>query len=103
LPSERFRSRAAKELRKELIVAPLPELGLVAANGPNDPDPELVVEDGRVRRVHTDKGTIDTIQMERQVTLNVGEYDPLIMVKGLPSWPSEPHAPVPARRGRKTA
>jgi propanediol dehydratase large subunit len=49
--SRRFASRAAKELRRELLVAPLPELGLVAANGPNDPDPELVVEDGRVTRM----------------------------------------------------
>ena len=43
-PSERFASRAEKELRRELLVSPLPELGLVAANGPNDPEPELVVE-----------------------------------------------------------
>ena len=28
----------------------MPELGLVAANGPNDPEPELVVEDGVVTR-----------------------------------------------------
>lgn len=37
-----------------------------------------------------DEGTIDTIDLERQVTLNVDEYQPLIMVNGLPSWPSEP-------------
>ncbi len=51
MPSKRFRSRAGKEVRKELVVAPLPELGLVAANGPNDPEPELVVENGRVLRM----------------------------------------------------
>lgn len=50
-PSERFASRAEKELRRELLVAPLPELGLVAANGPNDPEPELVVEGGVVTRM----------------------------------------------------
>ena len=49
--SGRFASRAAKELRRELLVTPLPELGLVAANGPNDPEPELVVEDGVVTRM----------------------------------------------------
>ncbi len=49
--SERFASRAAKELRRELLVTPFPELGLVAANGPNDPEPELVVEDGVVVRM----------------------------------------------------
>ena len=32
-------------------MTPLPELGLVAANGPNDPDPELVVENGVVVRM----------------------------------------------------
>jgi propanediol dehydratase large subunit len=51
MSSKRFSSRARKALRKELVVAPLPELGLVAANGPNDPEPELVVEEGRVLRM----------------------------------------------------
>jgi propanediol dehydratase large subunit len=54
LPSERsarFRSRAERELRRELIIEPMPELGLVAANGPNDPEPELLVEHGIVTRM----------------------------------------------------
>ena len=34
-----------------MLVTPLPELGLVAANGPNDPEPELVVENGVVVRM----------------------------------------------------
>src|SRR5260221_9767188 len=34
-----------------MLIAPVPELGLVAANGPNDPAPELVVEDGVVTRM----------------------------------------------------
>ncbi len=49
--SGRFASRAEKELRRELLVSTLPELGLVAMDGPNDPEPELVVEDGRVVRL----------------------------------------------------
>ena len=49
--SARFASRAEKELRRELLVAPAPELGLVAANGPNDPEPELLIEEGRVVRM----------------------------------------------------
>ena len=49
--SARFASRAAKELRRELLVTPLPELGLVAMNGPADPEPELLVEGGRVVRM----------------------------------------------------
>ena len=49
--SARFASRAAKPLRRELLVSPLPELGLVAAGGPSDPEPELAVEDGVVTRL----------------------------------------------------
>ena len=49
--SGRFASRAEKELRRELLVSPLPELGLVAANGPNDPEPELVIANGVVTRM----------------------------------------------------
>src|ERR671931_1208477 len=49
--SRRFVEREARELRRELLIAPHPELGLVAMNGPNDPGPELVVEDGRVVRL----------------------------------------------------
>ncbi|MGE5273214.1 MAG: propanediol/glycerol family dehydratase large subunit [Verrucomicrobiota bacterium] len=46
--SDRFRSREQRELRRELLISPYPELGLVAMNGPNDPEPGLVVEDGSV-------------------------------------------------------
>ncbi|MEZ5099557.1 MAG: propanediol/glycerol family dehydratase large subunit [Thermoleophilia bacterium] len=40
--------RGARELRRETLVAPRPELGLVAALGPRDPEPSLVVREGRV-------------------------------------------------------
>ena len=46
--SKRFESREERELRREVLVSPYPELGLVAMDGPNDPEPSLVVEDGRV-------------------------------------------------------
>lgn len=49
--SARFASRAQKELRRELLVSPLPELGLVTAGGPSDPEPELVLEQGAVVRM----------------------------------------------------
>jgi propanediol dehydratase large subunit len=49
--SERFVAREARELRREVLVSPWPELGLVAFDGPNDPEPELTVEDGRVIRL----------------------------------------------------
>ena len=46
--SERFVAREQRELRRELLISPYPELGLVAMDGPNDPEPSLVVEGGRV-------------------------------------------------------
>jgi propanediol dehydratase large subunit len=49
--SGRHESRARRPLALEALIAPLPELGLVAAAGPNDPDPELVLEDGAVVRL----------------------------------------------------
>jgi propanediol dehydratase large subunit len=49
--SARFESRDRRDLHLEQLVSPLPELGLVAADGPNDPAPELVVEDGLVVRM----------------------------------------------------
>ena len=49
--SGRVRSREQKDLRKEVLVSPAPELGLIAMNGPNDPEPELVVKGGRVGRL----------------------------------------------------
>ena len=49
--SRRFESRERRELSRELLVSPHPELGLVAAGGPLDPEPELLVEDGVVLRL----------------------------------------------------
>lgn len=46
--SERFVSRERRELRRELLISPYPELGLVAMDGPNDPEPGLEVDGGRV-------------------------------------------------------
>ena len=46
--SARFAARETRELRREWLIEPLVELGLVAADSPNDPLPSLVIEDGRV-------------------------------------------------------
>src|SRR2546430_14336938 len=46
--SRRFVEREQRDLRRELLITPHPELGLVAMDGPNDPEPGLRVEDGRV-------------------------------------------------------
>ena len=49
--SGRFAAREETALRREMLVEPWPELGLVASAGPADPAPELVVEDGVVVRL----------------------------------------------------
>ncbi len=46
--SRRLASRERRELRRESLISPLAELGLVAMDGPNDPAPSLVVSGGRV-------------------------------------------------------
>jgi propanediol dehydratase large subunit len=48
LRSERFASREERELRRELLIEPAAELGLVAMNGPNDPEPSLMLDGDRV-------------------------------------------------------
>ena len=49
--SRRFLRREQRELRRELLISPYPELGLVAMGGPGDPEPGLVVENGRVTAI----------------------------------------------------
>src|SRR5918999_1477130 len=53
--SSRFEARERTELRREVLVSPHADLGLVAMNGPGDPEPGLVVEDGRVVEVHVQR------------------------------------------------
>jgi propanediol dehydratase large subunit len=73
--SRRFASRATRDLHLEQLVAPLPGLGLVAANGPNDPEPELVVVDGAVTRMDgrsaTDFDVIDRFVVAHGLDLEV--------------------------------
>lgn len=37
-----------------------------------------------------DKKSVQTVKISRQVNLNVGEYEPLILVKDLACWPNNP-------------
>jgi propanediol dehydratase large subunit len=46
--SRRAEARLARDVRRETLVGSAPELGLVAMASPSDPEPTLVVEDGRV-------------------------------------------------------
>ena len=77
MPSRRFASRATRDLSLEQLVSPLPGLGLVAANGPNDPEPELVVEDGVVTRMDgrdaADFDVIDRFVVAHGLDLDVAD------------------------------
>ncbi len=44
----------------------------------------------RVTNLHIEGDELIEVEISRQVNLKVGDYDPLILVKGLPCWPSEP-------------
>jgi len=44
----------------------------------------------RVTNLVVEEQELAGVEISRQVNLKVGEYDPLILVKGLPCWPSEP-------------
>jgi propanediol dehydratase large subunit len=46
--SARFAAREERELRREVLIEPLAELGLVAIEGPNDPEPSLVISAGEI-------------------------------------------------------
>src|SRR6476619_2969849 len=73
--SERFRSREQRELRRELLIAPYPELGLVAMDGPDDPEPSLLVEAGRVVEIdcrrEEDFDVLDAFIARRGIDLEV--------------------------------
>ena len=75
MPSRRFASRATRDLHLEQLIEPVPELGLVAANGPADPEPELVVEGGVVMRMDgrdaADFDVIDRFVVAHGVDLDV--------------------------------
>ena len=100
--SGRFASRAEKELRRELLVTPLPELGLVAANGPNDPEPELVVEDGVVTRMDG-RAAADFDVIDRFLVAHGLDLDVAAEAMALPDARDRAHARRrrrPARRAR---
>jgi propanediol dehydratase large subunit len=75
--SKRFASRDRRELHHERLVTPVPELGLVAANGPNDPVPGLTVLDGVVTRMDgrdaADFDVIDRFVVAHGLDLDVAQ------------------------------
>ncbi len=74
--NRRFASRAERELRQEMLISPMPDLGLVAANGPSDPAPELVIEDGVVTRLdgraRAEFDVIDRFVVAHGLDLDIG-------------------------------
>ena len=46
--SARFVAREQRDLRREVLIEPLAELGLVAMDGPNDPEPSLAIAGGEI-------------------------------------------------------
>jgi len=46
--SARFAAREQRDLRREVLIEPLAELGLVAMDGPNDPEPSLAIAGGEI-------------------------------------------------------
>ena len=69
--SRRFAARDERNLHREMLVSPHPALGLVAAGGPNDPEPELVVEDGAV------------VRMDGRATADFDVIDRFVVAHGL--------------------
>ena len=80
--SRRSAARLARDLRREVLVAPEPALGLVAMNGPADPEPSLVVENGRVveldRRRVEDFDVVDRFVASHGLDLEIAEEAALI-------------------------
>jgi propanediol dehydratase large subunit len=75
--SRRFATRDRRDLHREVLLAPYPELGLIAADGPRDPAPELVVEDGAVVRLDgraaADFDVVDRFVVAHGLDLDVAE------------------------------
>jgi propanediol dehydratase large subunit len=46
--SARFAAREQRDLRREVLIEPLAELGLVAMDGRNDPEPSLAIAGGEI-------------------------------------------------------
>jgi propanediol dehydratase large subunit len=75
--SRRFASRDRRDLHREVLLSPYPELGLIAADGPRDPAPELVVEYGAVVRLDgraaADFDVVDRFVVAHGLDLDVAE------------------------------
>jgi propanediol dehydratase large subunit len=75
--SRRFEARAERDVRRDVLIEPLAELGLIAFDGPSDPEPSLVVEEGRVveldGRRSADWDVLDHFVARRGIDVQVAE------------------------------
>lgn len=73
--SRRFALLAERDINRETFVEPWPETGLIVADGPYDPAPGLVIEQGRVveldGRARADFDAIDTFIADHALDLAV--------------------------------
>jgi propanediol dehydratase large subunit len=67
--SSRSRARSERGLRREAIIEPEPDLGLVTMNGPNDPEPELTIVNGVIVRMDG-KGSNDFDLIDQFVSMH---------------------------------
>ena len=78
--SGRQRARLERDLRRESIIAPNPTFGLVAMNGPTDPEASLVIRGGEVveldGRVSAEFDLIDRFIIANGLDLEVAKPSP---------------------------
>lgn len=72
--SRRFQILEQRDINRETFVEPWPEAGLVAADGPNDPQPSLKIEQGQVveldGRARPDFDVLDVFIADHSLNLN---------------------------------
>lgn len=73
--SRRFQILEQRDINRETFVEPWPEAGLIVADGPNDPQPSLQIENGQVveldGRGRADFDTLDLFIADHSLNLSV--------------------------------
>ena len=75
--SKRFERLAEKDINKEVFISELPELGLIIMDSPDDPEPSIRIQNGRIvemdGRVYDDFDVIDHFIAKHGIDLDVAE------------------------------
>ena len=73
--SKRFERLAEKDINKEVFISELPELGLIIMDSPDDPEPSIRIQNGRIvemdGRVYDDFDVIDHFIAKHGIDLDV--------------------------------